>query len=103
MGIEDLRRWHWVIIGLMLGAALGSTRVFFGPDLDSPGSYSQPLFERKLRETLADGTPALRGLVVHPPGSGPFSRATVDGAPVPLGTAGTVILRALPARIAFER
>jgi hypothetical protein len=43
------------------------------------------------------------GLVIHSPGSLPFSRATVNGAPAALAPGGTVLVRSLPARIAFER
>lgn len=43
------------------------------------------------------------GLLIHPPGSGPFSSATVNGARIALAPGGTVVVRALPARIAFER
>jgi hypothetical protein len=35
MGLEDLKRWHWAGIGLVVGLAFGGVRVFYGPDLDS--------------------------------------------------------------------
>ena len=35
MGVEDLRRWHWAGIGLVVGLAFGSVQAFYGPDLDT--------------------------------------------------------------------
>ncbi|HEU5218547.1 MAG TPA: discoidin domain-containing protein [Gemmatimonadales bacterium] len=43
------------------------------------------------------------GIVVHPPGTGPVTRVTVDGTPVSQGPDGEVVLRSLPARVSFER
>jgi len=43
------------------------------------------------------------GLLIHAPGSGPVSRATVNGAPAPLAPGGLVVVREIPARISFER
>lgn len=43
------------------------------------------------------------GLLVHSPGSGPASRATANGVSVPLAPGGIVVVRAVPARITFER
>jgi hypothetical protein len=43
------------------------------------------------------------GLLVHSPGSGPVSRATVNGAPAPLAPGGSVLVRTVPVRITFER
>ncbi len=43
------------------------------------------------------------GLLIHPPGSRPVFRATVNGAPVALGVGGAVVIRSVPASISFER
>jgi len=32
MGIEDLKRWHWALIGIVLGAVLGGARLMLPPD-----------------------------------------------------------------------
>ncbi len=43
------------------------------------------------------------GLLVYAPGVGPVSRVTLNGAPMPLGPGASVVVRAVPVRIAFER
>jgi hypothetical protein len=43
------------------------------------------------------------GLLIHPPGAGPVSRVTVNGAPVAMGPRGAVVIRSVPARVSFER
>jgi len=34
MQLESLKRWHWIVIGLLLGLMLGGMRVYWGPDFD---------------------------------------------------------------------
>ena len=60
MGLEDLKRWHWVLIGLLLGAALGYARVWLG-DARPPAErvyVSQEWFEQELRKPPESGLEA---------------------------------------------
>ncbi|MDB5174718.1 MAG: hypothetical protein JWN51_3491 [Phycisphaerales bacterium] len=68
MKLRNLRRRHWLAIGLLTGLLLGGVRVAIGPAyLDSPArTLSQPLFERGL--TAPPGAAFHLGdMVVHPP------------------------------------
>jgi|GEM_PF-2146155 len=66
MGIDELKRWHWMIIGLLLGAMFGGSRVYFRePDMSGPRSYRRDQFEEVLWNRVD-----IRNLVLHPPMNG---------------------------------
>jgi len=83
MHIEDLKVWHWVILGLVVGALFSGVKLWQGPWFDSTDidSIEQVRFEKGLVGVLAGGSsvhgnltaqyhkdqPILKDIVVHPP------------------------------------
>lgn len=68
MGLEDLRRWHWAGIGVLVGLAFGSIRTFYGPDSDGNVVYrlnSQRDFELGLTRP-PNTVNKISDIVVHP-------------------------------------
>src|SRR5437763_821284 len=66
MGIDELKRWHWMAIGLLLGAMFGGSRVYFRePNMSGPRSYVRDQFEEVLWRNVD-----IRNLVLHPPLNG---------------------------------
>ncbi len=63
MGLEYLKRWHWMIIGLIVGAMFGGTRLMWR-DADPGGerSYDRLQFSDMIRRGMQ-----VRKLVLHPP------------------------------------
>ena len=54
MSLQNLKRWHWVLISLIVGAVLGNIRHFaMSPDLDTRGSMTQREFEMALARNKA--------------------------------------------------
>jgi hypothetical protein len=68
MRIEDLKRWHWVVIGIVAGLALGYLYASVEPQV--PRSIGQQTFERDLTRKLDSGHAILSNLVVYPPKDG---------------------------------
>jgi prepilin-type N-terminal cleavage/methylation domain-containing protein/prepilin-type processing-associated H-X9-DG protein len=70
MNFQDLQRWHWVVIGLLVGAAVGWGRVMAMTDraVGGPGFITQAAFEAKLRYPPVMGKPHIAGIVIHPRG-----------------------------------
>jgi hypothetical protein len=65
MRIEELKRWHWVLVGLIVGVSLGYLYGSIEPG--SGRSISQARFETALNETPLQGShPWIRDIVVHP-------------------------------------
>jgi hypothetical protein len=67
MAIEDLKRWHWVVIGCLVGLVLGFGQVYGGnePGVNLPSLGPQE-FEEALRATPRDGQPVLENITVYP-------------------------------------
>src|SRR5436190_18291083 len=67
MGIENLQIWQWIILGAVVGLAIGYTSTFAGPDHDpvmrSPLTAGQ--FAANLGKSI-DGQPAIRDIIIHP-------------------------------------
>lgn len=84
MGIDELKRWHWMVIGLLLGAIFGGSRVAFRePNMSGPRSYVRDQFEEVLWRNVD-----VRNLVLHPPINGQewvtgelFRRDTANNGP----------------------
>ena len=51
MDLEHLKRWHWLLIGLLVGALWSSVRLFYGYNLDSDNPESGANFEYALVAT----------------------------------------------------
>jgi hypothetical protein len=82
MHLEDLKFWHWTIIGLLAGLLFGAVKLSQGPWFDKEGieTLDQPTFEleaagaqtgfrrdRNLVQRYNGNLPMLRDLVVHAP------------------------------------
>jgi uncharacterized membrane-anchored protein YhcB (DUF1043 family) len=65
MRIEELKRWHWILVGLIVGITLGYLYGSIEPG--SGRSISQARFEAALNRTPLQGSyPWIRDIVVHP-------------------------------------
>ena len=54
MSLQNLKRWHWILISLILGVVLGNIRHYaMNPDLDTRGSMTQREFEMALARNKA--------------------------------------------------
>lgn len=77
MRIEDLKRWHWVMIGAIAGLLLAY--VYSGMEPTDPGrSVSAADFRRAAlnlsRNPATEGYPLVRKIVVHPPEMGAYGK-----------------------------
>src|SRR5665213_2205410 len=84
MHIEDLKAWHWVILGLLAGFAFGGAKLMGGPwfDTDNLTTLDNGSFESEVAGRIAyaqypqlierhhKGQPLIKNLVVHPPFAG---------------------------------
>src|SRR4051794_15435132 len=72
MGIENLKRWHWIVVGLALGLVLAYVQIAIGIDSLIAGgahnSMGQQTFERALHEPPVREYPVVRDLRVYPDG-----------------------------------
>jgi hypothetical protein len=74
MGIEELKRWHWVVIGAIVGTVLAYAWAGFGSDSENVRRVAELDFERDLVEKdTQSGLPLIAGIVVHP------AQQAVDG------------------------
>src|ERR1700722_12979377 len=67
MLIQDLKRWHWIAIGLIAGVGVGQARQLVVADRPVGGSdfITQVAFESKLRYPPIMGKPYLAHIVIH--------------------------------------
>jgi hypothetical protein len=68
MHLQDLKRWHWILIAIPIGAALSYAWTSIEPSV--PRHIGQETFERQLVATPIEDHPWLANLVVHPPVEG---------------------------------
>src|SRR5262249_10258080 len=68
MGIENFKRWHWVLLGALVGVALAYMWVLSTTSVEGGSSgRDDEFFERDL--VLKDpesGQPLISGVVIHP-------------------------------------
>jgi hypothetical protein len=68
--VEELKWWHWIIISLVLGAALGYVNSNAGTPAPVHSSMTQIVFEEKLLSTARDASgnkiPWISSVVIHP-------------------------------------
>ncbi|MDQ3441380.1 MAG: hypothetical protein M3478_13645 [Planctomycetota bacterium] len=64
MHIQDLKRWHWILIAIPIGIALSYAWTSIEPSV--PRHIGQETFERQLVATPIEDHPWLANLVVHP-------------------------------------
>lgn len=77
MRIEDLKRWHWIVIGALAGLLLAY--VYSGMEPTDPGrSVAAADFRRAAvnlsRNPATDGYPLVRKVVVYPPEMGAYGK-----------------------------
>src|SRR5688500_12130816 len=79
MAIDDLKRWHWVVIGAIVGLVLAFFQVSGGnePAANLP-SVGPGDFEEALRAKPRDGSPVLENITVHPGPRGEPDLVTFD-------------------------
>src|SRR4051794_29048030 len=65
MDIQDFKRWHWIVISVIVGLILG--KVWSSVEPDIPRSIGQSTFEQNLLGPPVAGNPRLAKLTVHPP------------------------------------
>src|SRR5204863_9350861 len=71
MSIENLKIWHWLLIGAIIGLLVGYASTFAGPDRDLV--MRAPLTAAQFAENLGrgiDGQPFIKDVVIHPAHSG---------------------------------
>lgn len=66
MGIEHLNRWHWLIIGAIVGCLLGYSWASASETIDEVSSSRLYEFERDVIQQV-EGRPLVKGIVIHPP------------------------------------
>lgn len=76
MGIEDLKRWHWIVLGGLLGGVLGYMNASLEP-AETLRTVDQVRFERALREKPRQDNPIVKDLIIYPPRYSPATRKTV--------------------------
>src|SRR5919112_37666 len=64
MHIQDLKRWHWILIAIPIGLALSYAWTSAEPSV--PRHIGQETFEYDLAAAPVEGNPWLDHLVVHP-------------------------------------
>jgi hypothetical protein len=71
MGIEDLKRWHWIAIGIVLGTVLAGARLMVDPDetnsADTRISAETFVYGVGQKTGGAANLPLFRNIVVYPP------------------------------------
>jgi len=72
VGIGRMKFWHWLLIGLIIGPALGLLHSGEPPDEDGQlvRTISQVQFEGMMRRSPRRGLPAARKVVIYPPDGG---------------------------------
>ncbi len=67
MNLQTLRRWHWMMIGLVAGLAVGAGRILSAADerIGGAGFVNQSVFENDLRVPPLAGKPYVKGIVLH--------------------------------------
>jgi prepilin-type N-terminal cleavage/methylation domain-containing protein len=73
MGVAHLKRWHWILISLVVGLAVGYILASVGPEglafSGKHNSISQADFERAVARKAIDGNPVVKKLSVYPDGN----------------------------------
>jgi hypothetical protein len=78
MDIASLPRSVWVVLGLLLGALGGYQWSSISDTMDGIARASQIRFEQDLMMKAQDGSPLIKGIVVHPPLYSPADRGEVN-------------------------
>jgi hypothetical protein len=84
MRIEDFKRWHWCVIGLLVGAVVAAVHVWVGPaeaySTHNDSGGPQRLEEQLLKRHHSDRrvVAAARNFRIHPPTEIPVPGAKVE-------------------------
>ena len=76
MEIENLKRWHWIAAGIVVGLALAYVWSSVEPDRGRRGS-AEDLFRNAALKDPKSGRPVVGSVVVHPPQEGPHGMVNV--------------------------
>jgi hypothetical protein len=72
MDIQDFKRWHWIVISVVVGLVLAYTRTSMEPPR-GPRSTKPPQFEAELiRPPLKSGESFVKNLTIYPPINGVY-------------------------------
>ena len=84
MHLEDLKFWHWTVIGLLAGLLFGYVKLSQGPWFDKEGleTLDQPTFDREFAG-LQTGFRRDRNLILTYHGNEPMLKDLVVHTPVP--------------------
>jgi prepilin-type N-terminal cleavage/methylation domain-containing protein len=68
MSVQSLKRWHWMVVGAIVGLAVAIVKLASGPDglIGGEGFISQSEFERGLRSPPMGDRPVLKDVTLHP-------------------------------------
>lgn len=67
MGIEDFKRWHWIVVGMVVGVALAYAWVSMDIDIEGIRGADQREFERDVvLKDESSGQPLITGIVIRP-------------------------------------
>src|ERR1041385_2101187 len=75
MGIENIKQWQWMLIGLVVGGIIAFVNL--GTEATYPRTMGQQEFERELDRTQdVNGTeyPMIRDITVHPQVDGVYNK-----------------------------
>jgi hypothetical protein len=78
MGIENLNRFHWILLGAFLGAALAYAWVGAANTTENISPTDQRTFESEVIQKDPEQRPLISGIVVHPPVYSPADGAKVN-------------------------
>jgi hypothetical protein len=68
MGIEAVKRWHWIFLGALIGLALAYAWSSVGSSVEGYRAADSIRFEQELTlKDQASGQPFIKGIVIHPP------------------------------------
>jgi hypothetical protein len=78
MGIQNLNRFHWILLGAFLGAALAYAWVGAANTTENISPTDQTTFESEVIQKDPQQRPLISGIVVHPPVYSPADGAKVN-------------------------
>jgi prepilin-type N-terminal cleavage/methylation domain-containing protein len=72
MNVHHLHRWHWMLVGLILGFSCGAGRMLSDMEdrIGGPGFITQARFENDLRVPPIAGRPYVKGITIRPATTG---------------------------------
>lgn len=74
MRIEDLKRWHWIVVGVAVGVGISLWRGSIDAEIAMAGRSTLDLgeFHRLLERETRSGEPMVKNIAVYPAGQGVY-------------------------------